>query len=118
MCEVSLHSVLVEKLSFSRRLKCTNAMGFVTRLSWVLPLYYTVDIFLGDQELKLKRRRDLYQTKFADLTKKMKCSTEALQQIAHITKATGPSSHGNSTNGHDKSTNKVANGKHQEATVV
>lgn len=42
----------------------------------------------GDEELKLKRRRDISHSKYSDFKKRLTCSTEALEQIAQITKAT------------------------------
>ncbi len=39
---------------------------------------------VGDEELKLKRKRDVSQTKYSELKKKLKCSTDALQQLTQI----------------------------------
>lgn len=43
---------------------------------------------LGEEELKLKRKRDASYTHCADLKKKLKCSRDAMQQLAMIAKST------------------------------
>ena len=50
----------------------------------------------GDEELKLKKQRDTSHTNHSELKKRLQCSTDALQQIALVTKATPASSNGDS----------------------
>ncbi len=57
-------------------------------------------LFLGDEELKLKKQRDISHTKYSELKRRLQCSTEALQQIALLTK----SSHSDTSNTTNSST--------------
>ena len=61
-----------------------------------LIFYHLSPLFTGEEELQLKRKRDASYTNCADLKKKLKCSCDALQQLAVLAP---PKNNGSSSKG-------------------
>ena len=72
-------------LSFSHSLSLSLSFSLTLSLSLSLS---------GEEELQLKRKRDASYTNCADLKKKLKCSRDALQQLAVLAPAKNNSKEG------------------------
>ena len=51
-------------------------------IDMIIMLSLSLSLSSGEEELQLKRKRDASYTNGADLKKKLKCSRDALQQLA------------------------------------